>query len=134
MVILFDGVCNLCNGMVKFVIKRDKKHLFQFASLQSTYGRGLLEHFKLTEKGMDTILLYDGRQVLTRTDATLTILNKLGGIWKLFNVFKIVPRFIRNFVYNTIAANRYRLFGKSENCMVPTPEIKNRFIDEKVFS
>ncbi len=134
MVILFDGVCNMCNSFVQFVIKRDKKSIFKFASLQSVYGQGLQAHFKLTEQGMDTVLLYDGMQVLTRTDASLTILSSLGGAWKMMVVFKIVPRFIRNFIYNILAKNRYKLFGKQENCLIPSPEIRERFLDETQFS
>ena len=134
MVILFDGVCNLCNGLVIFVIKRDKKNRFQFASLQSTYGTGFLKHFQLTDKGLDTVLLYDGQHVLGRSDATIHILTTLGGIWKTAAVFIIVPRFIRNGIYNFLAKRRYKLFGKRDSCMMPTPELKAKFLDEVQFS
>jgi predicted DCC family thiol-disulfide oxidoreductase YuxK len=134
MVILFDGVCNMCNGLVHFVIKRDKKNIFQFASLQSSYGKALIEHFNLNGKGLDTVLVYDGKKVLTRSDATLAIVTSLKGIWVTFVVFRIMPRFIRNSIYNFMAKRRYAFFGKRDNCMVPTDDIKNRFLDETQFS
>lgn len=133
MVIVFDGVCNLCNGFVQFVIKRDRKKLFKFASLQSVYGQGLMQHFKLNPQVFDTVLLYDGTNVFTRTDATIAILGSLGGIWKVFTLCKVLPRPIRNSLYNFIAKRRYKLFGKSETCMVPTPELRDRFVDELQF-
>lgn len=134
MIIVFDGVCNLCNGFVQFVIKRDKKRLFKFASLQSVYGQGLMQHFKLNPQVFDTVLLYDGQKVLTRSDVALAVLTRLGGIWKLFFVCKALPRPVRDGFYNIIAKRRYKLFGKRETCMVPTPELKDRFVDEKEFS
>jgi len=134
MVILFDGVCNMCNGFVQFVIKRDKKNVFQFASLQSKYGKGLLEHYHFNSVQYDTVILYDGNTVCTRTDASLRILNSLGGIWKLTAVLKVVPRFMRNPIYDMLARNRYKLFGKRDTCMVPTAELKAKFLDEMMFS
>jgi len=133
MVILFDGVCNLCNGFVKFIIKRDKKGIFKFAALQSAYGKGLIEHFKIAGNGLDTVLLYDGKQVFTRSDASIKILCLLGGIWSASLVFVALPRFMRNGIYNFIAKKRYKLFGKQENCMVPTDEIKSRFLNDTRF-
>lgn len=134
MVIVFDGVCNLCNGFVQFVIMRDKKKLFKFASLQSVYGQSLMKHFNLNPQVFDTVLLYDGEKVLTRSDAALAVLNGLGGLCKLFVICKALPRPVRDFFYNFIAKRRYKLFGKRETCMVPTPELKDRFVDEKEFS
>lgn len=134
MVILFDGVCNLCNGFVGFIIKRDKKNIFKFASLQSPYGKGLIEHFNIKGNGLDTVLLYDGQKVFTRSDASLKIITSLGGVWRLLIVFKAIPAFIRNAFYNFITRRRYRFFGKTENCIVPSKEIKNRFIDDEQFS
>lgn len=133
MVILFDGVCNLCNSFVQFVIKRDKKGLFQFAPLQSAYGSVFLKHFNLTEKGPGTVLLYDSKNVISRSDATIRILSSLGGIWKAAIIFNIIPGFIRNSMYNFMAKRRYSFFGKRDSCMTPDNEIKSRFLDEQPF-
>lgn len=134
MVILFDGVCNMCNSFVQFVIKRDKNKLFQFASLQSEYGKGLLKHFHLDTREYDTMLLYDGQKVLTRSDAVLAVTSRLKGIWKWSSFCKMVPGFLRNGIYTMLAKRRYKLFGKRETCMVPTPELKSRFLDDTQFS
>jgi predicted DCC family thiol-disulfide oxidoreductase YuxK len=134
MVILFDGVCNMCNGFVKFVIKQDKKNVFQFASLQSKYGKGLLEQYHFNSVEYDTVILLDGKTIYTRSDATLRILNTLGGFWKVSAAFRIIPGFIRNPIYDLLARNRYKLFGKRETCMVPTPELKAKFLDETDFT
>lgn len=133
MVILFDGVCNLCNTFVQFVIKRDKQKQFQFASLQSAYGKELLKCFALNATEFDTVLLYADKNILTRSDATLTILSSLGGIWKAAIVFKLIPRFIRNGIYNFLAKRRYSLFGKRDTCMTPEKDISDRFLDNTVF-
>lgn len=133
MVILFDGVCNLCNGFVQFVLKRDREKIFQFASLQSTYGTEFLEFFHLKKEGLKTIILYDGQKVRTQSDAVIKIATSLGGIWKTAVVLFAVPRFIRNLVYRLIAQNRYKLFGKKEQCMVPSADMKDRFLNDKSF-
>jgi|SRR6185312_4719441 len=133
MVILFDGVCNMCNALVQFVIKRDKKNQFQFASLQSRYGKELAKSFALDTQKFDTVLLYADKNIFTRSDATLIILGSLGGVWKLFNAFKIIPGFIRNGVYNFLAKRRYSLFGKRDTCMVPDKDISDRFLDNTPF-
>jgi predicted DCC family thiol-disulfide oxidoreductase YuxK len=133
MVILFDGVCNMCNGFVNFVIKRDKKNLYKFASLQSVYGRGLLAHYGYNTLEYETMFLYDGKNIQTRSDAVMTVVSSLGGLWKLCAIYKIVPRFIRNGMYDFMARRRYRIFGRSETCMVPTPEVKSRFVDDLPF-
>ena len=134
MVILFDGVCNLCNGFVQFVIKQDRRMLFKFASLQSVYGQGALKHFNLDGKEFDTVLLYDVKKIYTRTDAALKIFNSLGGIWKVFGLCRAFPRPFRNFFYNSIAKRRYKLFGIRATCMAPAPELKERFVDEMRFA
>lgn len=134
MVILFDGVCNLCNGFVSFIIKRDRKDTFRFAALQSSYGKGFLQHFQIANNGLDTVLLYDGKNIIARSDATIRILSSLGGIWKAAVILNIIPGFIRNSIYNYLAKRRYSLFGKRDSCMVPNTEIKNRFLDEKAFN
>lgn len=134
MVILFDGVCNLCNGFVQFVLKRDKKRVFQFASLQSKYGTGLSSHFKLPNAKPETIVLYNNSKILTESDAVIMIVTSLGGIWKISVVLIVIPRFIRNWFYRLVARNRYRIFGKRDQCMVPSENVKDRFVDNSIFT
>ncbi len=133
MVILFDGVCNLCNGFVQFVLKRDKHKIFQFASLQSEYGTGLSVHFNLPTVKPETIVLFDGKKILTESDAVLKIAGSLNGIWKTTVIFKLVPRFIRNWIYRLVARNRYKVFGKRDQCMIPEGNVKERFLDNIEF-
>jgi len=133
MVILFDGVCNLCNGFVKFVLKRDKNGIFQFASLQSVYSKELLAYFNHPNIEPETIVVYNGEKIITESDAVLAIVGSLYGIWKGTLVFKLIPRLIRNWLYRLVARNRYKLFGKKDQCMVPDENMKNRFIDNLSF-
>lgn len=128
-VILFDGVCNLCNGAVQFIIKRDKKKQFLFASLQSKAGTELLKTHELPLNDFNSFILVEGEKVYTRSTAALRVAKKLRGGWKLLYSLMIVPRFLRNFVYNIIAKNRYKWFGKRNECMVPTAELKERFLE-----
>jgi len=134
MVILFDGVCNLCNGFVQFVLKHDKNKVFQFASLQSNYGKELSSHFNLSSDNLKTVIVFDGKNILMQSDASIKIISSLGSKWKLILIFKIVPRFIRNGIYNVLAKNRYTLFGKKDQCMVPAENLKRRFLDNAAFS
>lgn len=133
-IILFDGVCNLCNGAVQFVIKRDPKKIFKFASLQSDVGQSLLKQFGLPYQGIHSnalqsfVYIQNGKCYI-RSSAALHVARKLKGAWKLLYIFMIVPKFIRDFVYNTIAKNRYKMFGKKESCMIPSPDIKAQFLD-----
>jgi len=127
--VLFDGVCNLCSGSVQFIIKRDSKGTFQFASLQSDVGQQLLDKFKIDKNLLHSVILIRGDQFFQRSDAALEIARKLSGGWPLFYSFKITPRFIRDGIYNWIARYRYRFFGKKDTCWIPTPELKARFID-----
>lgn len=127
-IILFDGVCNLCNGAVLFIIKRDRKRKFLFASLQSSIAKQKLEE-KNSSSELETIILLSGNSIYQRSDAALEIARQLSGLWPALYVFKIVPRFIRDAIYTWIANNRYRFFGKKDSCMIPTPDLKSRFID-----
>jgi len=128
-IILFDGVCNLCNGAVQFVIKRDKRNQFLFASLQSEEGKKILrEHHLPTNKLYSFILVEDGK-VYDRSTAALKVVKKLDGFWHFFYGFIIVPKFIRDGVYNFIAKNRYQWFDKKNECMIPTPELKAKFLN-----
>jgi predicted DCC family thiol-disulfide oxidoreductase YuxK len=128
-VILFDGVCNLCNGIVQFIIKRDPKGKFRFASLQSECGQKLLGKFGLPSDEFDSIVLIKGEQYFLKSTAGLRILKELGGLWKLLLVFTYLPAPFRDFIYDQIARSRYRIFGKRESCMIPTPELKARFLE-----
>lgn len=128
-ILLFDGVCNLCNGFVQWVLKHDRKGIFKFAALQSETGQTLLRQFGFSSKDFDTVLLVDGDKVFTRSDAALEIAWRIGGFWSLFAIFKIIPRFIRDAVYDWVARHRYRWFGKKEECMLPRPEWKDKFLD-----
>ena len=129
MIILFDGVCNLCNGVVRFIIKRDKQNVFKFATLQSEYGMDFLASNNLHSAPLETIILIDGEKIYTQSDAVITILKALGGIWKLAVFFKIIPKSIRNFIYHLIAKYRYRIFGKRDTCMAPTEKMRSKFIE-----
>lgn len=128
--ILFDGVCNLCNTSVQFIIKHDKKEHFLFAALQSDIGKQIIEDYNIDTKKTDSILLYSPEKgVDYKSTAALKIAKHLGFPLNAMSVFLIVPAFIRNWVYDFIAKNRYKWFGKKESCMIPTPELKNKFLD-----
>lgn len=128
-IILFDGICNLCNGSVQFLIKRDKKAKFKFASLQSASGQSLLLKFGLPKDDFHSFVYIKGDHYFIKSDAGLNVLKDMRGLWQLFYVFILIPKFIRDFIYSSIAKKRYKLFGKRDTCMVPTPEIKQRFLE-----
>jgi len=127
-VILFDGVCNLCNGSVQFILKRDKKQKFLFASLQSGYGQNLLKQFNLPTDIFNSFIFYENGKIYTRSTAALKMFEQLKG-WKWVKIFWAVPKFLRDAVYNLIARNRYKWFGKKEECWVSAPDLKARFLD-----
>ena len=128
-VILFDGVCNLCNSAVQFIIKRDFKNQFLFAALQSEYGQEQLRKLSIPAEALESIVLIKGERFFQRSNAVLEISRNLNGIWPAFFFFKIIPRFIRDWVYNGIAINRYNWFGKKDQCMIPTAALEARFLD-----
>ena len=128
-VILFDGLCNLCNGAVQFTIERDKRNIFQFASLQSDYAAEKIRLYNIAPENLESFILLENDQIYLRSSAALRVAKKLSGLWPLLYAFIIVPPFIRDIVYNYIAKNRYKWFGKKESCWVPTPELKSRFLD-----
>lgn len=127
-VLLFDGYCNLCNGLVQFVLKADKKKKFLFASLQSESGQALLKKFDLPINDLNTFVLIIDDKYYIKSTAGLLVLKELGGFWKLFYVFILIPRPLRDFVYNKIAKYRYKIFGKRNTCMIPTTELNDRFL------
>lgn len=130
-IILFDGVCNLCNGFVQFVIKRDKKARFQFASLQSPVAEKLLKSYHLSNKTMESVILIhkNKNKIWTESSAVLNILRNLNGLYPFLYGFIIIPKGIRDFFYRQISKNRYKWFGKRDACMIPSPEIKKRFLE-----
>ena len=127
-IILFDGVCNLCNSSVTFAIKRDKNDIFRFAALQSEIGMQLISKFKIDISQTDSIILVEGNDYYEKSSAALHIAKHLSGGWPLLYGFIILPKFIRNAVYDFIAKNRYKWFGKKESCMIPTPELQAKFL------
>jgi predicted DCC family thiol-disulfide oxidoreductase YuxK len=128
-VILFDGVCNLCNGVVQFVIERDPGARFQFAALQTDAAARLIESTGFQGRIPDSIVLIEDGQVWTRSTAALRIARRLSFPWFAINVFKVVPRPLRDWIYNLVAGNRYAWFGQRETCMVPTPALRARFLE-----
>ncbi|HEY8402317.1 MAG TPA: thiol-disulfide oxidoreductase DCC family protein [Cytophagaceae bacterium] len=128
-VVLFDGVCNFCNNSVQFIIARDPQSKFFFASLQSEIGKSVLRKFSLPEDYKASLLLLQEGGLYKKSDAALLIARELTGGWKAFYVFKFLPAFVRDFFYDIVAKNRYRFFGKSEACMIPSLEIKGRFLE-----
>jgi predicted DCC family thiol-disulfide oxidoreductase YuxK len=128
MTILFDGVCNFCNASINFMIDKDIKGIFKFAALQSEVGQELLKKFRLKTSDFDSIVAIEGDKVYQKSDAALEIARKMDGIWRIFYAFKIIPAFLRNPIYDLIARNRYRFFGRTDACRIPTPELKARFL------
>ena len=127
-IILFDGVCNFCNGSVNFIIERDREAYFKFAPLQSEIGQKLLEENGIEKAETDSVVLIEDGKVYVRTTAALRIARKLSGAWRWFYGFIVVPSFFRDIFYNVFAKYRYKMFGKQDACMMPTPEIRERFL------
>ena len=134
-IVLYDGVCGLCNRLVQFILKRDRNDRFRFAALQSEFGRRILLRHGRDPEVLDTVYLVldhgqPNERVLTRNDAVAAVLEELGGIWRPFGEFlRFLPRSLRDWQYNLIARNRYRLFGKYDVCPVPDPKIRHKFLD-----
>lgn len=127
--ILFDGVCNLCNATVQYVIKRDKNDVFRFAALQSDIGQDIIKAFKIDTKQTDSIILYSEENGLSyKSTAALKITRGLGFPYNSATMFFIIPSFIRDWVYDIIARNRYKWYGKRDQCMIPTPELNAKFL------
>lgn len=126
--ILFDGVCNFCDSAVNFVLKQDKKDIFRFAPLQSEAGQKLLQQYNLSTKDFDSFVLIDEGKIYKKSSASLKVMSKLPWYWKEVQIFWVIPSFIRNAIYDFVARNRYKWFGKKDRCMIPTPELRNRFL------
>lgn len=127
-IVLIDGVCHLCQGLTKFIIKRDPSAVFKFASLQSDIGKELVRRGGLPEETIDTVVVVENGKYYTRSAAALRIIRRLSFPWRLLYGFIIVPRALRDILYRWVAKNRYRWFGQDEECMIPTPDIRRRFL------
>ena len=127
LILLFDGVCNYCNSWVNFIIRHDNKKKFHFTTLQSETGKKILKQYNISEKEESAILIYLDK-VYLKSSAGLHILYHLGGIYSLAFVFIIIPAYIRDFYYDIIARNRYKWWGKRNECMIPTEDVKERFL------
>ncbi|MEO8238170.1 MAG: thiol-disulfide oxidoreductase DCC family protein [Flavobacterium sp.] len=128
-IILFDGVCNLCDSSVQFIIKHDKKDVFRFVALQSEFGIEICNYIGVDRTKIDSIVLYNpGVAYYYKSSAVIEIGSELGGIYNLLSAFKILPEKLRNYIYDYIAKNRYKWYGKKESCMIPTPELKAKFL------
>ena len=127
--ILFDGVCNFCNATTNFVLKQDKKGIFRFAPLQSEVGQSLLKQYHLPSEEFDSFVLIDNGKVYKKSAAALRVMNKLPWYWKEAQILRIIPTPFRDAIYDFLARNRYKWFGKKDHCMVPTAEMRSRFLD-----
>ena len=128
-IILFDGVCNLCDATVQFIIKRDKKDVFRFVALQSELGQEIINYIGLDTSKTDSIILYEpGHAYYYKAEAAIRIAKALGGIAGLLGIFSVLPNWLSNKVYDYIARNRYKWYGKKDECMIPTPEMKAKFL------
>lgn len=128
-VLLYDGVCYLCNGLVRFVIRRDRKKKIRFASLQSDTGQNYLKEQGMPTDDFDTLVYVKAGKYFIRSSAVLEVLKDMGGCWRVFYIFIIIPGCLRDPVYRLVAWLRYRMFGKSDQCVIPPADIRNRFLD-----
>jgi predicted DCC family thiol-disulfide oxidoreductase YuxK len=127
--VLFDGVCNLCTASVQFIIRHDRAGIFYFAPLQSDIGREICQSRGLDPAAVETFMLISGGRMLVRSDAAIEVVSRFGGAWKFVAVLRLIPRVARDWVYSTVARNRYRWFGRTEACMIPTADVKGRFLE-----
>jgi len=128
-IILFDGFCNLCESSVLFVIQHDKKDVFRFVPLQSDLGKEIVQHIGLSKKNIDSVLLYEpGISYFYKSAAAIEIAKDLGGLFHFGTLFRIIPTGLRNVLYDYIAKNRYSWYGKKDSCLLPTDEIKAKFL------
>lgn len=129
-IILFDGVCNLCESSVQFVIQHDTKDQFRFVALQSELGQRILNHIGINPKNIDSVVLYEpGIAYYYKSNAAIQIARHLGGFFHFGTIFRIIPTALRNALYDYVAANRYKWYGKKESCLLPTPELKAKFLE-----
>ena len=128
-IILFDGVCNLCESSVQFVIKHDKKDIFRFVAIQSDLGQEIIKHIGIDISKTDSIILYEpGIAYYYKSEAALRIAKELGGIYGLLRLFSVFPQALLNSIYDYVAKNRYQWYGKKEACLIPTLELRAKFL------
>jgi len=128
LIVIFDGVCNLCESSLVFIIKRDKSEKFKFVSAQSKTGIALQNRFSKCALGEETIILLKDERLYTRSDAVIEILKELDGAWKLLSIIKVLPKSLRDWIYQKVAHNRYRWFGRKDRCMRPSKGVSSRFL------
>jgi predicted DCC family thiol-disulfide oxidoreductase YuxK len=126
-IILFDGVCNLCNAFIRWIIQRDRRAHFKFAALQSEAGRGAISAYTIPEE--ETVLLVEDGSVYVKSEAALRIIRRLGWLGRLSPILRLIPRRMRDGVYDFVARNRYGWFGRRDRCMIPTDDVRPRFLD-----
>jgi predicted DCC family thiol-disulfide oxidoreductase YuxK len=126
--VLFDGVCNLCAASVQFIIRHDRAGIFYFAPLQSDIGREICQSRGLDPAAVETFMLISSGRMLMRSDAAIEVVSRFGGAWKFVTIFRLIPRVARDWIYSTIARNRYRWFGRTDASMIPAPDVKARFL------
>lgn len=127
-IIIFDGICNLCNASINFLIKIDKNNVFKFVAMQSESGEQLLKKYGFSTTEIDSFLLISNKNLLTKSDAIVRISAQLPFPWNLFFVLKILPKGMRDYLYSLVAKNRYKWFGKKNQCLIPTPELNHKFL------
>ena len=127
-IVLYDGVCGLCNRSVQLILRNDRRGRFRFAALQSDAGRALLQKFGLPPEALDSVVLVDGDRAWRKSRAALRIARRMDGPWPLLWPLVVVPRPLADFLYDRLAKNRYRIFGKLDACMIPPPEVRARFL------
>ena len=129
-IILFDGLCNLCEASVQFVIKHDNSDQFRFVALQSDLGQKIIAHIGINSKNIDSVVLYEpGVAYYYKSNAALQVAKNLGGLFHLGTVFRIIPTTLRNALYDYVAKNRYSWYGKKPQCLMPTPDLKAKFLE-----
>jgi predicted DCC family thiol-disulfide oxidoreductase YuxK len=128
-IVLFDGVCNFCNYWMNFAIKRNSKKNLKFTTLQGETAKQILPQYNINPTSLSSVIFIDKGKAYTQSSASLRICKYMDGGWKLFYGLIIIPKFIRDVIYNWIARNRYKWFGKKDSCMVPTPELRERFLE-----
>ena len=129
-IILFDGLCNLCSWSVQFIIARDPDAQFRFASIQSPIGEEILANLHIAPDALDSFVLIDGAECLSKSDAALRVARHLSGWWPMLAVFSVLPRRVRDWAYGVVARHRFRWFGVRSSCMIPTADIRSRFLEE----
>ncbi|EIT83906.1 hypothetical protein A374_17764 [Fictibacillus macauensis ZFHKF-1] len=127
-IVLFDGICTFCNGAVQFLLRHDRKERMQFGALQSEEGQALLQTYGLPQQEFQSLLVIKDHRIYKKSDAALELVQELGVWWQPMRLFRVVPRPVRDAVYDLIARNRYKWFGKNEHCMLPAPNVRHRFL------